>query len=423
MIGTSQQTGPYPPARPRLRRRPLAAPPGRRTSAPRSPASLAAPEGAPAGGAAAPDGTPRAEAAADELARVRGERIKDVTHGRLMSHRDRESGFPYGRLGAHRGPVCARNRARRRPADRGPGGGRRPADRGRPCRYGDRPDRPGPAGRSRRPTCWAPCTRMSGRRRTPDEGAPIGCRLKGDLDAAVAQVRAACLRLRMFFSGAGRKQAARDALTRLQAILGRRPSRGDRPPPPGARGAPCAAAGHDHAVARLPRPPGRLQRPAHRRPGLAPDEESAQGYLPAEIAEQVRDQPLDLSLVTASLRGYQAFGAKFALVQGRVIIGDEMGLGKTLQALAAMAHLAAPAGRGAARPRTFSSSARPAWWSTGPGKSRSTPAHRVQACTDPTATADRRHWRTRRRRGNHLRDAARRCGSWQDVNAGDADRR
>lgn len=36
-----------------------------------------------------------------------------------------------------------------------------------------------------------------------------------------------------------------------------------------------------------------------------------------------------------------AFGAKFALVQERVIIGDEMGLGKTLQALAAMAHLAA----------------------------------------------------------------------------------
>ena len=73
---------------------------------------------------------------------------------------------------------------------------------------------------------------------------------------------------------------------------------------------------------------------------LAPDEESVQGFLPQEIAKQIRAYPLDLSLVTASLRGYQAFGAKFALVQERVIIGDEMGLGKTVQALAAMAHLA-----------------------------------------------------------------------------------
>lgn len=38
-------------------------------------------------------------------------------------------------------------------------------------------------------------------------------------------------------------------------------------------------------------------------------------------------------------RGYQAFGARFALRQKRVIIGDEMGLGKTVQAIAAMAHL------------------------------------------------------------------------------------
>jgi SNF2 family DNA or RNA helicase len=40
-----------------------------------------------------------------------------------------------------------------------------------------------------------------------------------------------------------------------------------------------------------------------------------------------------------SLRGYQAFGAKFALVQRKVILGDEMGLGKTIEALAAFAHL------------------------------------------------------------------------------------
>ena len=42
-----------------------------------------------------------------------------------------------------------------------------------------------------------------------------------------------------------------------------------------------------------------------------------------------------------SLRGYQAFGARFALAQRRVVLGDEMGLGKTIQAIAALAHLKA----------------------------------------------------------------------------------
>jgi SNF2 family DNA or RNA helicase len=75
--------------------------------------------------------------------------------------------------------------------------------------------------------------------------------------------------------------------------------------------------------------------------GLEPVKEAGQGFLPAEIAEQVRVFPLDQSRLKASLRGYQAFGAKFALVQERVILGDEMGLGKTMQSLAAMCHLAA----------------------------------------------------------------------------------
>lgn len=40
-----------------------------------------------------------------------------------------------------------------------------------------------------------------------------------------------------------------------------------------------------------------------------------------------------------SLRGYQAFGAKFALCQERAMLGDEMGLGKSVEALAVMCHL------------------------------------------------------------------------------------
>jgi SNF2 family DNA or RNA helicase len=75
--------------------------------------------------------------------------------------------------------------------------------------------------------------------------------------------------------------------------------------------------------------------------GLDPVKEAGQGFLPADIAEQVRVFPLDRSRLKTSLRGYQAFGARFALVQERVILGDEMGLGKTMQSLAAMCHLAA----------------------------------------------------------------------------------
>ncbi|HEY0694348.1 MAG TPA: DEAD/DEAH box helicase, partial [Kribbella sp.] len=75
--------------------------------------------------------------------------------------------------------------------------------------------------------------------------------------------------------------------------------------------------------------------------GLDPTKEAGQGFLPADIAEQVRVFPLDRSRLKTSLRGYQAFGARFALVQERVILGDEMGLGKTMQSLAAMCHLAA----------------------------------------------------------------------------------
>lgn len=75
--------------------------------------------------------------------------------------------------------------------------------------------------------------------------------------------------------------------------------------------------------------------------GLDPVKEAGQGFLPADIAEQVRVFPLDQSRLKTSLRGYQLFGAKFALVQERVILGDEMGLGKTMQSLAAMCHLAA----------------------------------------------------------------------------------
>ncbi|WP_251150849.1 DEAD/DEAH box helicase [Cellulosimicrobium sp. Marseille-Q4280] len=78
--------------------------------------------------------------------------------------------------------------------------------------------------------------------------------------------------------------------------------------------------------------------------GVAPtgrDLAATEGHLPAELVERVQTQALDETLLRASLRGYQAFGARFALAQRRAILGDEMGLGKTVQAIAVIAHLVA----------------------------------------------------------------------------------
>ncbi|MFF4570684.1 DEAD/DEAH box helicase [Streptomyces sp. NPDC001410] len=75
--------------------------------------------------------------------------------------------------------------------------------------------------------------------------------------------------------------------------------------------------------------------------GGVPDAAKAEGFLPDDIAEHVRSQHLDDSHRRVSLRGYQEFGARFALARRKVILGDEMGLGKTIQAIAALTHLAA----------------------------------------------------------------------------------
>ncbi|MBW8480800.1 DEAD/DEAH box helicase [Actinomadura parmotrematis] len=72
-----------------------------------------------------------------------------------------------------------------------------------------------------------------------------------------------------------------------------------------------------------------------------PDHEAAEGFLPGDLAAKVKAQPLDDEQLRVSLRGYQSFGARFALAQERVVLGDEMGLGKTAQAIAAIAHLRA----------------------------------------------------------------------------------
>lgn len=88
-----------------------------------------------------------------------------------------------------------------------------------------------------------------------------------------------------------------------------------------------------------------LARPAHYQGLLATLldlEVEGAADLDATTLEQVRSLRLDRThLVDLHLRGYQSFGARFAVVQGKVILGDEMGLGKTVQALAAAAHISA----------------------------------------------------------------------------------
>lgn len=72
--------------------------------------------------------------------------------------------------------------------------------------------------------------------------------------------------------------------------------------------------------------------------GVGVDKRSS-GDLPAGLVETVAAQELRTDDLRVTLRTYQAFAARFALVQRRVVIGDEMGLGKTIEALAVLAHL------------------------------------------------------------------------------------
>lgn len=169
--------------------------------------------------------------------------------------------------------------------------------------------------------------------------------LAGEIGSRLDPAARGASRRRMLFTFSGRrKQEARDALTGLDAILTSKPVTTARKRLSRAE-AELEKAGQEQRVARLwndylARPVtynGLLIEVAE----LGPARDASQGFLPADIAEQVRVLPLDQSLLKTSLRGYQAFGAKFALVQERVILGDEMGLGKTMQSLAAMCHLAA----------------------------------------------------------------------------------
>jgi superfamily II DNA or RNA helicase len=169
--------------------------------------------------------------------------------------------------------------------------------------------------------------------------------LAGEIGRRLDPAARGASRPRMLFTFSGRKkEEARDALSELDGILSSKPVTTARKRL-GRAEAELEKAGREQRVTRLWN--DYLARPVTYNgllidvAELDPEREASQGFLPADIAERVRVFPLDQSLLKTSLRGYQAFGAKFALVQERVILGDEMGLGKTMESLAAICHLAA----------------------------------------------------------------------------------
>lgn len=78
----------------------------------------------------------------------------------------------------------------------------------------------------------------------------------------------------------------------------------------------------------------------------AVEAEAGRADLSLELVAEIEAFALDTRLLDPglTLRPYQRFGAAFALLAHRAVLGDEAGLGKDVQALAAMAHLTAAEG-------------------------------------------------------------------------------
>lgn len=183
-------------------------------------------------------------------------------------------------------------------------------------------------------------------RRAVSPVAPAAEAVQESLDGLIPAARSARGRLRMLFAGKKKKAEALDALERLTATL-------ERP-----QNAVIERSLRQTMaeLASAPRPkPKELWRDFDKRSaayysaldaalGATSSAATAAGRevaLPPEVIGAVQGQELDTTLLNATLRGYQHFGARYALAQRTVVIGDEMGLGKTVQSIAAMAHLTA----------------------------------------------------------------------------------
>jgi superfamily II DNA or RNA helicase len=154
-------------------------------------------------------------------------------------------------------------------------------------------------------------------------------------------------RWRMRFTGRRRTAATMDALAALEALLDE-PGTSDleRALADARRRADPDAYGRDELWRALEAEPAYYGTAIANLTGAdVADFAAAEDYVGEDLRESVDAVKLDVGLLTGRLRTYQLFGAKFAVHQGKAILGDEMGLGKTVQALAACAHLAADGGR------------------------------------------------------------------------------
>lgn len=190
-------------------------------------------------------------------------------------------------------------------------------------------------------------TQLLGDLRALEHAERVVTELRSDIDALTAETdelsrraRRACSRTRMFLSRRAKKVDTLDALGELSALLA------------GPRVQNTRANAKKVRSSSQSQDPDDLWRDYRQRAAVyntlleritgtgAPVERSGH-EIPREMEREATKISLDTSLLRASLRGYQAFGAKFMLSRERCILGDEMGLGKTIEALAAMAHLAA----------------------------------------------------------------------------------
>jgi SNF2 family DNA or RNA helicase len=152
--------------------------------------------------------------------------------------------------------------------------------------------------------------------------------------------------LRMFFSGPKKKRVATEAAAKLDDI-----ATGHEVAQIGTLVSEIIRAGAKRTVpvseiwASYERDAGALNALLSQFLSSTPsDAEAAHGYVGKPIAAAAEAVSLDTSRLKARLRGYQTFGAQYAVSRKRVIIGDEMGLGKTVQALAVATHLSVTEG-------------------------------------------------------------------------------
>jgi SNF2 family DNA or RNA helicase len=155
------------------------------------------------------------------------------------------------------------------------------------------------------------------------------------LRSSLSQTQPLNSRLRWLFTGSEKKERAINALQEISYLIGE---------PTTIALVEAARYGLDALAKRSPQPVedfkkrssdyyAILEEVTNVRPNTA-----ANRHFNQELLDKIQAQELDTSTIKATLRQYQTFGGKFALTQGRVIIGDEMGLGKTLQAISAIAH-------------------------------------------------------------------------------------